>query len=281
MVNMEHRPAPLPRHGSRFTAQQRIILILAGLLVVAWIVVGGIFIFSSRPAGPPAAGLSPNASLPGSPTWTARPAQATVPTAPAGCAQQAQRLQVGIAAGIVDAGVLAVDINGQMVPVVLAGVALPPTDDQREQLNQVMLAVAEGQPVLLAQDISDQDSSGRLVRYVFVGDQFLNELVIRQGLALVARDAPDQSCATLLQQAEAQARVGRSGLWQPAPVPTSTFLPLVTLDPAIQAACDCSKDITCADFTTQADAQTCYNACNDYNSKLDLDRDGKACETLP
>ena len=237
--------------------------------------------FSSRPAGSPAAGPLQDKSLPEAPTWTAIPAQAFLPTAPASCAQQARSLQVGTATGINEAGVLAVNVDGQVVPVVLAGIALPPTGDQREQLGQVMRAVAEGQLVLLAQDVSDQDSSGRLVRYVFVGEQFLNELVIRQGLALAAREAPDQSCAALLQQAEAQARIGRSGLWQPSPVPTSTFMPFVTLDPAIQAACDCSKDYTCSDFTTQAEAQTCYNACNDYDSKLDPDRDGKACETLP
>ncbi len=268
------------RHRSRFTAQQRIILTLAGLLILAWIILGAMFIFSSA-GSPPAAGPVQNESLPGLPTWTDRPAQATLPTAPAICAQESRSFQVGIATGTIEAGVLAVSVEGQVVPVVMAGVALPPTGGYREQLSQVMRAVAEGQAVLLAQDVLDRDSAGRLVRYVFVGDQFLNELVIRQGLALAARDAPDQSCAALLQQAEAQARIGRSGLWQPAPVPTSTFLPLVTLDPAIQAVCDCSKEYTCADFTTQADAQTCYNACNDYDSKLDLDRDGTACENLP
>lgn len=278
---MKHRPlSPMDRR-SKFTTQQRIVLILAGLLVLAWVVVGAMLVFSSRPAGPAAIRPIQGESPPEAPTWTSLPTQAILPTAPASCAQQTRSLQLGTATGIIEAGVLAVNVDGQAVQVVLAGIALPPTGDQREQLSQAMRAVAEGQPVLLAQDASDQDSSGRLVRYVFVGEQFLNELVIRQGLALAARDTPDQSCAVLLQQAEAQARTGRSGLWQPSPVPTSTFMPFVTLDPAIQAACDCSKDYTCSDFATQADAQTCYNACNDYDSKLDPDRDGKACETLP
>ncbi len=276
---MKHKPASPPGRRSSLTVQQRIILILAGLLVLAWIVVGAIFIFSSRPP------IQPAEEQPGAPTWTATPApedvQASLPTPPAGCAQISQNIQAGLATGIIEPGVLAVTVDGQAFQVSLAGVELPPAGGPREQLGQVMRAVAEGQPVLLVQDVSDQDPAGRLVRYVFVGEQFLNELVVRQGLALAARDAPDKACAALLQQAEAQARTGRSGLWQPAPVPTSTFIPFVTLDPAIQAACDCSKDYTCSDFATQAEAQTCYNACNDYDSKLDLDRDGVACETLP
>lgn len=276
---MKHKPLSPQGRRKSFTPQQKILLALASLLVLAWIVTGAIFVFSSRPP------IQPAENQTGAPTGTALPApeneQTFLPTPPADCAQQLRNLQAGIATGIIEPGVLTVTINGQALPVSLAGVERPPNDDQREQLSQVMRAVAEGQPVLLVQDVSDQDPAGRLVRYVFVGDQFLNELVIRQGLALAARAAPDQSCAALLLQAEAQARTGRSGLWRPTPVPTSTFMPFVTLDPAIQAACDCSKDYTCSDFATQADAQTCYNACNDYDSKLDLDRDGKACETLP
>ena len=281
---MKRKSSTLPRHRSHLTAQQRAVLILAGLLVAAWIAAGAFFVFSSRPVKEPGAGQGLDGSSAAAPALTARPTPSqgdSLPTAAASCAQQARAFQQGVAIGVPEPGILAVNVDGQTLQISLAGIELPPASSQREQLSQVMRAVAEGQPVLLVQDVSSQDSPGQLERYVFVGDQFLNEIVVRQGLALAARGAPGWSCAALLQQAEAQARIGRAGLWQPSPVPTSTFMPFVTLNPATQAVCDCSKEHTCSDFTTQAEAQICYNACNDYNSKLDFDRDGKACETLP
>jgi hypothetical protein len=68
-------------------------------------------------------------------------------------------------------------------------------------------------------------------------------------------------------------------MWRPTPVPTHTFVPFVTVNP--NAACDCSIRYECSDFQTHTAAQTCFNACNDYNSRLDEDHDGLACENLP
>jgi hypothetical protein len=70
-------------------------------------------------------------------------------------------------------------------------------------------------------------------------------------------------------------------MWQPTRVPTATFVPTVGFDPAMQAPCDCMARPVCTDFSSHDEAQACYNACNDYNSRLDDDRDGLACEWLP
>jgi hypothetical protein len=280
---MRPRSSIPPARRRHFTPQQAIILVLVGLLGLAWIAAGTAFVYSSlRPAraSAPVARLSPQAA-PSVPPAPRAASPAALPTAPVSCAQHGRGLQQGLALGMVEPGVLEVDLEGQTFPVSLAGVALPPGADQRDRLSQGLRALAEGRPVLLVQDTSDRDASGRLVRYVFVGGVFLNDAAVREGWALADRDGPDQACGVLLQQAEAQARTVRAGLWQPAPAPTATFMPFVTLDPAARAGCDCSAQAACADFASQTEAQVCYNACNDYNSQLDLDRDGVACETLP
>jgi len=57
--------------------------------------------------------------------------------------------------------------------------------------------------------------------------------------------------------------------------------------PAIELApCRCSdRDLSCSDFATQADAQSCYEYCTSRGygvaMQLDPDRDGRACEALP
>jgi len=50
--------------------------------------------------------------------------------------------------------------------------------------------------------------------------------------------------------------------------------------------CQCDADLyNCSDFSTQAEAQECYEFCLDQGAgdihKLDYDDDGIACESLP
>lgn len=60
------------------------------------------------------------------------------------------------------------------------------------------------------------------------------------------------------------------------------FQPLQTASPA----CSCSGDLyDCSNFTTRAEAQTCYQTCLALGSgdihRLDRNNDGQACEALP
>ena len=49
----------------------------------------------------------------------------------------------------------------------------------------------EGQTVRLVQDITDRDRFGRLLRYIYVGDTFVNAELIRGGWAEATRYEPD------------------------------------------------------------------------------------------
>jgi hypothetical protein len=277
-----------PSRPSNFSRPQLAVLIVAGTLGMFWILLAAVFVLSTGFTNPSAEVLAgenpePIATLL-SPTHTSAAQVVTIPQItpipPTACAQQNSGVLLAPAALVLDDGTIEVQVEDGVLHVVLASTHLPQDALLLDQTIQKARELITGQDILLVKDRSEQDDSGRLVRYVFAGGQFVNYELVRQGLANAVLDSPDLACAVLLRQAEQQARGDELGMWSPLPVPTATFMPFVTLDPQ-QAACDCSKRYQCSDFNSRAAAQVCYNACNDYHSRLDLDRDGLACEGLP
>ncbi len=70
----------------------------------------------------------------------------------------------------------------------------------------------------------------------------------------------------------------------PTPTPTPTDTP--TLTPTPTGPCTCESDTyNCSDFSTQPEAQACYNYCKDTGHgdihRLDGNNNGRACESLP
>lgn len=70
-----------------------------------------------------------------------------------------------------------------------------------------------GQAVRLVKDVSDKDKYGRLLRYVYVGDTFINLELVKQGYAQVDTVPPDVNYQDLFIQAEHEAKLNQSGLW--------------------------------------------------------------------
>ena len=73
--------------------------------------------------------------------------------------------------------------------------------------------LVEGKTVRLVRDVSDRDKYGRLLRYVYAGDVFINEALVREGYARVATFPPDVFHANEFLAAERDAREGKRGLW--------------------------------------------------------------------
>lgn len=71
-----------------------------------------------------------------------------------------------------------------------------------------------GKEVRLEKDISETDSFGRLLRYVFVGeDTFVNLVLVKEGYAKSSTYPPDVKYQELFRQAEVEAREKGAGLW--------------------------------------------------------------------
>lgn len=73
--------------------------------------------------------------------------------------------------------------------------------------------LVEGKKVRLEKDITDKDKYNRLLRYVFVGEIFVNRYLVEQGYAFSSTYPPDVEYQELFQKAEKEAREANRGLW--------------------------------------------------------------------
>ena len=71
-----------------------------------------------------------------------------------------------------------------------------------------------GNQVTLYPDLEDSDRNGRLLRYVFVGEVFINQLLVSEGLAEEQPYEPNVACRAQLLAAENIARQQGLGIWQ-------------------------------------------------------------------
>lgn len=199
----------------------------------------------------------------------------------AACAQHNGGTVSGHVASVDDQGSIEVITGVGSIRARFAGIKLLPSGQPGQKTLQALRDLVINQPVLLVRDRAASTEIAPVPSYIFTSEKFINDELVRQGMAEIDLDAAEQSCAAVFQLSEQKARSAKVGMWAPTRVPTLTFVPFVTLDTSQQPACDCSVRLECSDFTTHAEAQACYNACNDYNSRLDDDRDGIACELLP
>lgn len=117
--------------------------------------------------------------------------------------------------------------NGERVRYI--GIDTPEmTDDRAEVRCFAKVAAAKnadfvlGKPVRLVKDVNETDRYGRLVRYVYQGDLFVNLELVREGFASAYRYPPDVAHAEEFAAAEREARAAKRGLWSGKCVETET-----------------------------------------------------------
>lgn len=74
--------------------------------------------------------------------------------------------------------------------------------------------LVEGQTVRLVRDVTDRDKNGRWLRYVYVGDTFVNIDLIREGYATAVQYPPDVAHAEEFSLAEKRAQALQLGRWK-------------------------------------------------------------------
>jgi len=73
--------------------------------------------------------------------------------------------------------------------------------------------LVEGKEVTLERDVSETDRYGRLLRYVYVDETFVNGELVRLGLAEAKAYPPDTRYQDILEQLESEARQAGQGMW--------------------------------------------------------------------
>lgn len=108
--------------------------------------------------------------------------------------------------------------NGQVVRYI--GIDAPETVDPRKpvqcfgkEASREDRKLVEGKKVILKKDVSETDKYGRLLRYVYVGNIFVNDYLVRNGYARVFSLPPDIKHQVQFKQAEKEARENKRGLW--------------------------------------------------------------------
>ena len=149
-------------------------------------------------------------------------------------------------------------------------------EEAKEELERLIL----GKKVTLEADVEDKDKYGRLLRYIYADfslqggdivsgeDEFINYGMVFLGLAYEYEYGQNTKYSDWFEKAEILAKEdGRGCLWKNTK----------------EGSIICSSNYyNCADFSTQAEAQSVMEFCGSGDIHyLDGDSDGVACETLP
>ena len=121
---------------------------------------------------------------------------------------------------VIDGDTIEVLIDGAEYKVRYIGIDTPEMNDSRpdvralaEEATLVNKNLVDGKVVELEKDVSETDRYGRLLRYVYVGDTFVNAELVALGYAQVATYPPDVKYVDLFTQMQDQARDAGLGLW--------------------------------------------------------------------
>ena len=115
---------------------------------------------------------------------------------------------------MIDGDTLDVRVEGTVERVRLVGINTPERDEcLYDEAADALAELVEGARVRLERDQSDRDQYGRLLRYVFVGDTFVNEVLVADGLAISRAYGADTRRQQTLDRAQAEAQAGGRGQW--------------------------------------------------------------------
>jgi micrococcal nuclease len=131
---------------------------------------------------------------------------------------------------VVDGDTIDVELGGATLRVRYIGVDTPETVDPRrpvgcfgQEASDSNKALVDGMQVELEKDVSETDSFGRLLRYVYVGGEMVNEVLVREGYAQVSTFPPDVKYVDRFLAAQREAREADRGLWGACVEPTPTI----------------------------------------------------------
>jgi endonuclease YncB( thermonuclease family) len=115
---------------------------------------------------------------------------------------------------IIDGDTIEVSINGTIYKVRYIGIDTPETYEYfgQDATNKNSELVA-GRIVRLEKDISETDDYGRLLRYVYVDDLFVNAELVRLGYAQARAYPPDTKYQGIFISLEQEAKAAHLGIW--------------------------------------------------------------------
>ncbi|MBI2147488.1 thermonuclease family protein [Candidatus Woesearchaeota archaeon] len=152
-----------------------------------------------------------------------------------------------------------------------------------EESKMALARLVLNKDIILTNGTTDRDRYGRLLRYVYVQDRFVNTALVDDGYAAAYRpssSADDDPTCVGFRESEQIARMKRFGMWGKLDQPDNNQSESIVVPPSPPYDCT-SNRYDCDDFTSRDEAQDAYEACGGVENDihyLDQDRDGQACE---
>ena len=222
------------------------------------------------------------------------------------CIPKGNQVEIAQVTRVIDGDTIVVTMNDQEYHLRYIGIDSPENGDPYEaQSTAKNVELVLGKTVYLVKDQSETDSFDRLLRYVFVGDIFVNYEMVLSGAALAGSWPPDTSCFRAFSDIQTTARDAKAGLWNIPPTAYPTIAPTAVViaptevtdsrsgiipidepdpttapsdgcDPAYPTVCIPSPppDLDCPDITYRRFE---VNAPDPHN--FDSDGDGIGCES--
>ncbi|MBI5650939.1 MAG: thermonuclease family protein [Chloroflexi bacterium] len=197
---------------------------------------------------------------------------------------------------VIDGDTIQVLIAGKTYTVRYIGIDTPetvapgkPIEWMGAEASEANKSLVGGKSVDLEKDVSETDKYGRLLRYVFVGNVFVNAELVRKGYAKVSTYPPDVKNQSLFLQAQQEARTAGRGLWGIAPVlvspPTQIPAPRAqpTIAPSRSGNCDSAyPDVCIPRYPPDLDCPEIpyenFRVLPPDPHRFDADKDGIGCE---
>lgn len=117
-----------------------------------------------------------------------------------------------------DGDTITVRINGKLEKIRLLGIDTPEMGQQPwgTKARDYTRSLVVGKQVRVETDVQQRDQYRRLLAYVYVGDTFLNEAIIRSGHAMLLTYPPNVAKTDVLTRAQTAARNEGKGVWNPS-----------------------------------------------------------------
>lgn len=126
-------------------------------------------------------------------------------------------LKKALVVRVIDGDTIEIE-GGQKVRYI--GIDTPEVVDPREpvqcfgkEASNKNKELVEGKEVSLEKDVSETDKYSRLLRYVYVGEIFVNDYLVRQGFAYSSSYPPDIKYQQQVVNAQEEARQENRGIW--------------------------------------------------------------------
>jgi micrococcal nuclease len=212
-------------------------------------------------------------------------------------AQTAQTIEPATVVSVGDGDTIRVMQQDRPMTIRLACIDAPETSQAwgKAATKRLQQLLPPGKQVQVRQ--IERDRYGRTVAEVFVGNSSVNLQMVSEGVAVTYKKYLHNCAATKDRylQAEAIALQQHLGLWsqanpqmpwnfrqaQRSGSPSATTTPSQRPNTRPSTAKPSKHDYDCKDFRTQREAQAVLDADPSDPYRLDRDKDGKACESLP